>query len=74
MTFLLTQQFMNSSQVHLSKEEIETLQAEGLPIPTTLPLTKVVYQLPASTAACVTRVCTGVRVYVIASVHVFSLD
>lgn len=28
-------------QVNLTEEEKETLKAEGLPIPTTLPLTKV---------------------------------
>lgn len=33
--------FMSRQQVHLTEEEKETLKAEGLPIPTTLPLTKV---------------------------------
>jgi hypothetical protein len=33
--------FMRSQQVSLTEEEKETLRAEGLPIPTTLPLTKV---------------------------------
>jgi cyclic AMP-responsive element-binding protein 3 len=33
--------FMRSQQVCLSEEEKETLKAEGLPIPTTLPLTRV---------------------------------
>jgi len=32
---------MCSRQVNLTEEEKETLKAEGLPIPTTLPLTKV---------------------------------
>lgn len=32
---------MSSQQVQLSEEEKETLRSEGLPIPTTLPLTKV---------------------------------
>lgn len=37
---------MCSREVNLTEEEKETLKAEGLPIPTTLPLTKVcVYQL-----------------------------
>ena len=35
------QHFMRSQQVSLTEEEKETLRAEGLPIPTTLPLTKV---------------------------------
>eukprot|EP00731_Ephydatia_muelleri_P024149 Em0016g420a len=33
--------FMDSQQVCLTEEEKETLRAEGMPIPTTLPLTKV---------------------------------
>ena len=32
---------MSRQQVQLTEEEKETLKAEGLPIPTTLPLTKV---------------------------------
>lgn len=35
------QHFMRRHQVNLTEEEKETLKAEGLPIPTTLPLTKV---------------------------------
>lgn len=31
---------MRSQQINLTEEEKETLKAEGLPIPTTLPLTK----------------------------------
>ena len=39
--FCFPQHFMRSQQVCLSEEEKETLKAEGLPIPTTLPLTRV---------------------------------
>lgn len=35
------QHFMCSRQINLTEEEKETLKAEGMPIPTTLPLTKV---------------------------------
>ena len=31
---------MSRQEVHLTEEEKETLKLEGLPIPTTLPLTK----------------------------------
>lgn len=34
---------MSSREVDLTEEEKLTLKAEGLPIPTTLPLTKVLY-------------------------------
>lgn len=39
--FNYLQHFMCSREVNLTEEEKETLKAEGLPIPTTLPLTKV---------------------------------
>lgn len=35
------QHYMCSREVNLTEEEKEILKAEGLPIPTTLPLTKV---------------------------------
>ena len=38
---LLLQHYMCSREVNLTEEEKEILKAEGLPIPTTLPLTKV---------------------------------
>jgi len=34
--------YMCTREVNLTEEEKETLKAEGLPIPTTLPLTKVI--------------------------------
>lgn len=37
----LAQFFMSSQQVCLTEEEKATLVGEGLPVPTTLPLTKV---------------------------------
>ena len=37
----MIQRFMSSREVDLTEEEKLTLKAEGLPIPTTLPLTKV---------------------------------
>ena len=39
--FCMIQRFMSSREVDLTEEEKLTLKAEGLPIPTTLPLTKV---------------------------------
>ena len=38
---LILQFFMSTQQVSLTAEEKDTLLAEGLPVPTTLPLTKV---------------------------------
>lgn len=38
---LLLQHYMCSREVNLTEEEKEILKSEGLPIPTTLPLTKV---------------------------------
>lgn len=37
----ISQHYMCSREVNLTEEEKEILKAEGLPIPTTLPLTKV---------------------------------
>ena len=39
---------MCSREVNLTEEEKEILKAEGLPIPTTLPLTKVLHSLSKS--------------------------
>ena len=43
---------MSSHEVDLTEEEKLTLKAEGLPIPTTLPLTKVLYYVLCSKCRC----------------------
>ena len=54
---------MRSQQVNLTEEEKETLKAEGLPIPTTLPLTKACDKLCNIAVSFYTRV----YIYMLAS-------